>query len=237
MIKITSTLLLILLISFQTFLSAQTSVADSALDKRIDYIQQALEQVAPTVSCWWYGWLGAYSAATGVQAAIGFTTDNKVLKQDMLLGSVTTLLGAGLQALTPMNTGSAAKQITQLPDSTPEQKIYKLQKAEELFEAAARTEKNGRSWKIHALNSAVNLGSGLVTWLGYKRSVWDGVSNFLINSAISELQIWTQPTRTLRNYRKYCRQFNPDSVSVAQNTMPEYFLRSYPGGVSFTIVF
>lgn len=42
--------------------------------------------------------------------------------------------------------------------------------------------------------------SSFITWLAFKRSVWDGVSNFLVNSAITKTQIWTQSTSTLIDY-------------------------------------
>lgn len=235
MLRILWILILITELCWSNRLVAQPLGNDSATTARINYIQMALQQSAPAVNRWWYGWFGAYSISSTAQAVIGFSTSDRNTRQDMLLGSATCLLGAGLQLATPLNTGNMAKQIAQLPDSTPELRTLKLRRAEELLRQAAETEKDGRSLKIQALNGAANLGSGLITWLGFRRTLWDGVSNFLINTAISELQIWTQPTRTLKDYRYYTRKYLENNTR--QTNKAEYWLRTYPGGVALNIVF
>lgn len=228
---------IILLIFISTSLPAQRDTSVSLVHERIQYIESALNKSKPSVNRWWYGWLGGYSVATVAQGAVYFTSKDIRTKQDMALGSATTILGAGLQVFTPLNNGRDADLIASLPESTLSEQQIKLQEAEELFKADAMAEKAGRSWQIHALNQAVNLGSGLITWLAYKRSVWDGVSNFLLNTAITETQIWTQPTQTLKDYKNYCRKYKSGSNSVASQLQPQYFLRTYPGGASLSIVF
>jgi hypothetical protein len=237
MMKSVLTQLVILLVLQSSSLFAQQEVNDSLVKEKIRYIEQALNKSKTNVNVWWYGWFGAYSAATVAQGAVYFASSDKATKQDMALGSATTILGAGLQLLTPLNTGHDADLISTLPENTPEELQIKLQKAEELFKNDAITEKAGRSWQIHALNEGMNLASGLITWLAFKRSFWDGVTNFVMNSAITETQIWTQPTRTLKDYRSYCRKYKSDEKLVVYQPQPEYFLRTYPGGVSFSIVF
>ena len=237
LIKYILVLIISLLIFKTTSLFAQQGVSDSLVHEKIQYIENVLNKSKPSVNRWCYGWLAGYSAATVAQATVYFTSNDIPTKQDMALGSATTILGAGLQLLTPINTGRDADLISQLPEGTLQELQLKLQKAEELFKADAMTEKAGRSWQIHALNEAVNLGSGLITWLAYKRSIWDGVSNFVLNSAITETQIWTQPTRTIKDYRNYCRKYKSVNNSVVCQPKPEYFLRTYPGGVALRIVF
>lgn len=214
---------------------SQQNLTDSLVDKKISYIENSLQKSVPAVNRWWYGWLGTYTVATGVQAAIGFSSNDKSTRQDMFLGSATTVIGAVFQGITPLHTDKDFRLITQLPDSTPELKAAKLAKAEELFRNTANIEKVGRSWQIHALNEAVNLGSGLITWLAFKRSVWDGVSNFLLNSAVTEIQIWTQPNRTQKDYEKYINMYIEKPISEKPQT--EYHLKTYPGGVALSIVF
>jgi len=224
--------LLMLILFLSLVVSAQEAPSDSLAHQRIEYIQQALNQSRGSVNKWWYGWLGVYSMGT----AFALSTDTKT-KQDMALGTGTALIGTVGQLLMPLNTGRDADFITQLPETTPEQLHTKLRKAEELFKSNATKERIGRSWQIHALNETVNLGSGLITWLAYKRSVWDGVSNFLLNSVVTETQLWTQPTRTARDYEKYCRKYKQDSKPQAYKPQREYYLRTYPGGASLSIIF
>jgi hypothetical protein len=218
-------------------LSAQTSISDSLVHERILYIQNNLILSKPAVDGWWYGWLGAYTAATMAQGTIALTSTDKNTRQDMALGAATTFLGAALQVLTPINTGRDAETLSKLSEITTDDQLRKLALAEELLKSNAMKEQAGRSWEIHALNESVNLASGLITWLGYKRTLWDGVTNFLMNSVITEAQIWTQPTRTLKDYQNYFRKYKSGSTSLSYQAQPEFFLSTFPGGASLKIVF
>jgi len=229
-------------IIFQSsFLNAQENKKDSLLNEQIEYIQHSLTKSKPGLDAWWYGWLGAYSAATVGQGIICLTStksSEKPLRQDMVLGGITTLLGAGLQLVTPLTISrSELENLNQMPDSSLQDQIKKLIVAEDLFRKIAKEEKEGRGWQIHALNESVNLATGLITWLGYKRTVWDGVSCFLLNTAITETQIWTQPSRAMREYKNYCTKYKTFTKHTAYTLQPEYFLNTYPGGVSLRIVF
>jgi len=104
------------------------------------------------------------------------------------------------------------------------------------MEIAAR-EKAGRSWKIHAVAGAVNLGSGLVTWLVFKRTIWDGLINFAMNTAITEAQIWSQPMRAAKDYERYFTEKALGEPSVKTAPESRIYLGSYPGGVTLRVVF
>lgn len=220
-----------------TNVSAQGNPADSLTSERIQCIQNMLNKSKTGVNVWWYGWLGAYSAATIGQGVFYFTSSDTNTKQDMALGAATTFLGATLQLLTPINTGHDAELLAQLPENTEAERQIKLTAAEKYLKSNARKETECRSWQIHALNEAVNLGSGLIVWLGYKRSIWEGVGNFLLNSVVTETQIWTQPTRTIKDYQYYCRKYKAGSGTLSYEPQPEYFLGTSPAGISLRIVF
>ncbi len=230
--------LLLLLLFTGTQIRAQNAETDTLqIKERIQTIQSMLTESETPVNVWWYGWLGAYSVATVGQGTVCFLTDDVPLKQDMALGAATTFLGGALQLITPLNTGKDARLLAQLPETTPQEQLFKLQMAEKYLQTNAMTEKAGRSWQIHALNTAVNLSSGLITWLAFKRTVWDGVSNFLLNTVITETQIWTQPTRTWKDYQRYCRQYKQGEIVVNNKIQPEFYVNTFAGGVSLKIVF
>ena len=227
----------ILLILLSAKLIAQSEISDSLVHERIQNIQSMLDKSKSNVNIWWYGWLGGYSAATIVQGTVALTSTDKNTRQDMTLGAATTFLGTALQVVTPLNTGKDAEILSKLPEATPLEQLKKLATAEAFLKANAMTEKAGRSWQIHALNESVNLAAGLVTWLAFKRTVWDGVSCFLLNTAKTETQIWTQPTRTLKDYQSYCRKYKSGSSPLSCEPQPEIFLSTFPGGASLRIVF
>ncbi len=83
-------------------LKAQDQVSDSLLNERVKYLQETLDHDVKNAQIWWYGWLAGYSAATVGQGIVYFTSDNLKTRQDMALGSATTLLGALGQIIAPM---------------------------------------------------------------------------------------------------------------------------------------
>ena len=130
----------------------------------------------------------------------------KVQGQDMATGAATTLLGAVGQLITPMVPAKAPEELTNMAEKTVEERTIKLEFAEELLRKSAQREKSGRSWQTHAVAGVVNLSSGLITWLGFKRTIWAGIGNFALNTAVTEAQIWTQPTRAMKDYEGYCKK-------------------------------
>lgn len=230
-------LLIFILLSVNVY--CQDNIPDTTnISERIQTIQKMLDSSKKRVDLWNYGWLGAYSAATVGQGVAYFSSNDLITKQDMALGAGTTLLGAVFQLMNPLNTRKSANELSQMPDSTSDEKILKLMAAEEYIRNISQKELDGRSWKIHTLNTAVNLGSGLITWLGYKRSVWDGVANFLLNSAVTEIQIWTQPTRSAKDYKNYCEKYKNNNFQVERKpSHTEFLVSSTLSGVSLTIKF
>lgn len=71
-------------------------------------------------------------------------------------------------------------------------------------------------------------------WLGTysAATVGQGVVCFTTDQlAITELQIWTQPTRTLRDFRKYQQQYLQKKPIHAKSNPAEFYLKTTPVGV------
>ena len=234
----TGTLLFLIILLFQfSKLVAQNPIPDSLVKQRINYIQKMLDEGKPAAKLWWNGWLYGYSAATVVQGAVFLSSNELMTRQDMALGAATTLVGAIGQLIMPMTPVSAPGKIVLVPGDTPEDRVIKLNNVEELFEKSALREQDGRSWKMHAASGAVNLSSGLITWLGFDRNVKSGLINFAINTAITEAQIWTQPTRAIRDYKNYCYHYKNGLPSSLYKPKPQLVVSAYAGGLSLRIVF
>jgi hypothetical protein len=229
-------LLLLFALSFHFPEAKSQEIPDSVVSERINYIQQSLDEGKPAANLWWKGWLYGYSAATVGQAIIWYKSDNLKTRQDMALGAASTLIGAAGQLLMPMTPVSASKQLRLLPGETAETRAIKLKKAEELFAASAKRELDGHSWKMHAVSGAFNLGGGLITWIGFNRTVWAGVEYFALNTAICEAQILTQPLRAARDYKQYCDEFN-SGKPTAYHTDFHWMVSAYPGGITLRAVF
>jgi hypothetical protein len=213
---------------------SQSVPADSLVIARLSSIRHIIDREKVRTNQWWYGWLAGYSAATVVQTAVCLTSEDLSTRQDMALGAVTTLLGAAGQFISPVKPVKDWQRIKELPDLTEEDRQHKLAESEKLLQTIALNEKTGRSWKTHAVCSAVNIGSGLVTWLGFKRSIWAGLGIFAINTSITETQIFTQPKRALKEYNKYVQKNGDIQAKGYDITLS---LNVYPGGLSLVLGF
>jgi len=232
------TLVFLLIFMFQFSESfGQSEIPDSLVKVQIQSIQTMLDQGKPAAKFWWNSWLYGYSAATMVQGIVFLESKEMKTRQDMALGAATSLIAAAGQLLMPMVPASAPKKLALIPGDTPEERNMKLQKAEELFEASAKREKDGRSWKMHAASGAVNVGSGLVTWLGFDRTLSAGFWNFALNTAITEAQIWTQPTRAIRDYKKYCEKYKSGLPQASNKLKTSFFVSAFPGGLTLRVGF
>jgi len=218
-------------------LLAQDFMPDSMIRERIQLIQHMLDQGKTKANIWWYGWLAGYGAATIVQGGIALANDKLATRQDMALGAVTTLLGMGGQIIAPMVPGKVPDKLRDMPEGNREDLINKLEEAEKLLEKSAMREKDGRSWKTHTLDGAVNVACGFVVWFGFKRTFLDGLENVALNTAICEAQIFTQPMRAVKDYRTYCRQFKPDRQLSLKEPRVTWSFTMVPGGLGIRLSF
>ena len=216
---------------------AQTLLPDSIVKERIQVIQSMLDEGKRNANLWWYGWLAAYGAAAATQGVILIVSDKLATRQDMALGVITDLLGMGGQIISPMVPGYAPGRLENIPGGTPEENTVKLREAEKLLEECAKREKEGRSWKIHVLDGAVNLGCGFVMWFGFKRTFLEGLENVALNTAVCEVQIFTQPTRAIKDYKTYCRQYKTDQTLSLNEPRVAWSFTMMPGGLGIRFTF
>jgi hypothetical protein len=229
-------LMTILIFRFNIVFS-QADLPDSVILQRLQVIEEMFIRGKPNVDLWYYGWIAGYSGATVGQGILAIKTNNESLRQDMILGAATTLLGTAGQIITPMAARNAHKLFSGIPENTHEERMQKLNKAEELLKECARNERSGRSWQVHAVTGVVNLCSGLITWQGFKRDLWAGVQNFALNTVITEAQIWTQPTRAMKDYENYCRLYKSGETPVASKPGVTWFVSATPGGAKLMVLF
>jgi hypothetical protein len=229
-------LLLLFILQLQ-LISGQVKNSDSAIIEGLNEIQILLHKDRINAQRWWYGWLTGYSAATVGQGIVYFSSDKERTRQDMALGSATTFLGAIGLLITPIVPHNPDLKDSPDPAGASKDQYNKQEQYEELLKEIALREKAGRSWKPHAIAGVVNIGSGLITWLGFRRSFVEGLGNFALNTVITEAQIWTQPTRAVKDYQNFIRKYHPGSVPGVTKPAKELLVRAHPGGIAFELDF
>lgn len=230
-------ILLISLCFYANIAYSQDITSDSVKINKIRFIEESIRKDEQKTRLWWNGWLIGYGAATVGQGAVYFISNDKSLKQDMALGAFTTILGFANQFISSLKLTKDFEQLELLPSNSPDEKDKKLQFAEELLKEHARCEILARNWQSHALCGVVNIGGGLITWLGFKRTIWDGIANFALNTAITEAQIWTSPLRAKKDYENYLKKYGTSDYSLSYKQEIDWYFNVFPGGAGIKIVF
>jgi len=179
------------------------SLSNAKMTFQLNLLQKALQSNERRADSWWKTWTTIYAAATIGQGVVALTTRQKSLKQDLILGVGTTLLGMANQLLTPVKTGFRPIETDSISILSASDKIQLRAQGEEYLKKQVQIAQAGKGWQVHALSGAVNLASGLITWIGFNRSFGEGVFNFALNTVITETQIWTQPVRAKQDLERY----------------------------------
>ncbi len=226
-------LLLCMVLSFQNSAAQNT---EAITMKRIQFLDQSLHYDQQGTKLWWYSWLGLYGTATVGQGAAYFASNDKSARQDMALGAATTFAGVVGQFISTFQPVSFADKLALLPESTDSERLKKISLMEKCLEDRSNMEVDARKWKAHILCTSINLASGLITWIGFHRTVWDGVVNFGWNCAITETQIWTQPIRAKRALKRYREQFGKQNYAYhpSRDINCNFMVTTSGAGVRFT---
>lgn len=184
-------------------------------EKRIQYIQQSLDEGSSSARLWWNGWVGFYSAATVISLAVALTSKNEILQITGGVSAGESLIGLSGMLIFPFKARTAAEELRSMPESTPEQKAQKLAKAELLLKQSSDAEIAGKSWMQHFLGVLVNAAGASVVWPLYEDRIkhaggiaWQqALELFVVGTAVSELQIWTEPTRAIYDEKDYKNKY------------------------------
>jgi len=222
----------VVLLLLATPLAAQEvqDLGSAEVTNRLAFIQSALDGGQKAADLWWYGWITGYSAATAGQLAVYSRSDDEKQRQDMLVGAVTSAFGAAGVLIFPVQAGRFATRLRAMPDDTPEARRVKLAAAEGYLRKAAAQEELGRSFQSQVFATAVNLAGGLTIWLHYNRPAKDGLITFAIGQIISEVQIFSQPMKAVRDLAEYERRSDFGAVGMAGEPRPTWYVRVAPAG-------
>ena len=195
--------------------AAADPLSDAEIKSRLAFIEARLKSGTAASNRWWDAWFYGWTAFTVTQAAVACATTDRGLRIDMAVGAVSSSLGVIPLGLFPLPSRHAAAKLAALPGATPDDRRRKLGRAEHLLKESAEAEALGRSWFNHALGGAVSLGFGLLLGFAYKRPV-AGVINTLGGIALVEIQIFTQPTAAIDDFRTYQRfRLKADGLGVS----------------------
>ncbi|HXX35403.1 MAG TPA: hypothetical protein VEM15_13095 [Thermodesulfobacteriota bacterium] len=206
-----------------TSIKADFMSSESNISERINFIQTAFDKGQTRAKLWSYTWIAINGAGSGIQAYYAISSSHN--RAFNIVGASESFLGLAVLFIDPFHARSSGSDLRKLPESTPEEMEYKLEKAEKWLERNYKQEKLGTSWLSHVGVLVISaVGAGIV-WH------YDGGKNGLISVLSSvaggELFIWTQPTRGIKDYNDYRSKYKD-----AYNRIPErkYFVAPSKNG-------
>jgi hypothetical protein len=232
-----SMLCLIALFLTATLIHSQASADDpndtmigTDISQQIRWIQSSLDAGGASAKRWQYGWSTAYGGLTYLFAGQAHTLDEpdeSEERHDAVVNAAASFAGLAGTLAFPMKTHTAAQTLNAMPEATEAQKLAKLQQAETLLRESARREALGRSWQAHAFGAAVSALAGVAVACDEGRG-GDGLVMFATNLLVSEIQIFTTPTRASEDWRRY-QQERPGKTAKSKSKS-RFFISVFPRG-------
>lgn len=236
-----------IVISFSGISAFADSLNDEVLSRRIDFIQNRLDDGTTDAKRWQYFWMFINGAAGYLQLGTATTltdSDEKNERYDNIVGGISSLLATGDLILNPLNSWNAATKLQNLPQTTDEEKKAKLQFGEQLLKDCADREIYGRSWQTHALAGLVSVIGGAAIALDKEDNddddyrYGDGAFFFASSMLVAEIQIFTMPTRAIKDWEDYSSMsFDDSRAQVKESPEMDYFISASPKGLFCTILF
>jgi hypothetical protein len=222
------------------------SIPDDQVQARLDYIQKALAAGQPHARLWFYTWMVGYGAATAGMLAYSFanwsdvkSASGKKLPQDAFVGGIGTLIGAGTVILNPFVPAYALGRLDRLPDGTPEERLAKLQEAEDLLRRSAHREHVGRGVANYILRFGIDAAGATTAAAIYKRKWTDALLGFAISGTSTFIHIATHPTRAIHDWEDYQRTYlkggGAAPLTLPEPSKVEWSLGGFPGGFSLRV--
>lgn len=216
---------------------AQSELTDAQMRGRITEIQNSMNEGEGSMKLWWWGWLGAYTAFTAGSFTIAALADGDTERITYTVSGVQSALGMIGVLISPQTAWYGPARIRRLPAGNSGELRAKLTESERIMDAAADDEIMGRSWINHALALLVNGGGALVIWKGYGDRIEDdggkpgkeAILNFVLGTIVSEIQIFTQPTRAIADRDSYRRRHGLPQVSEAAGDVRFFAMPSSRG--------
>lgn len=210
---------------------------DVHVTTRIDQIQGALDAGTVRASLWYWGFAGVQLGSGTVNGILAFTPGSQPgFLVNRVVGAVQGYLGFLSLLINPMVASRAAAKLRALPSDSPTERRSKLAAAESLLERSADRERAGRAWYTHVIGITAGAASGLLLAFAFKETSWvDGLINFGIVVAFAELQIWTMPTKAIKDWELY--QQTGELPVARRRVVPSFGIAAAPGGVAASVVF
>jgi hypothetical protein len=177
------------------------TLPDAVIDQRIRYIEERLDAHKRHGEIWYWSWMAVNSGAVvGLSIAAG-VADETPDRVDYASQAGLAALGVADLLFRPLEARYGADPIRQMPETTREEKLAKLQAAEDLlYRNAVRTTER-HDWLFHLANLILNAGVGIATGAAGDRT--QGAVSAGAGFVGGEIYILAQPAGPEEDWKRY----------------------------------
>jgi hypothetical protein len=212
---------------------ALEALPDTEVDRRIDFLQQRLDEGRLGGQVWQYGWTGIYAVSTAASAVMAIGSDDQDGKVAGSVGAVKSGLALGDLLLNPLPARLGAEPMQAVPDGTRRGRLERLAVGERFLTTNAALAETRYDWRRHLTGVATNLiGGGIILAFGDST---DALVSTVTGIAVGEAQIWTQPWRAPKDLQDYRAAF--PGAPASASTGLDWELRPTVNGVQLAFHF
>lgn len=198
---------------------ASPALAEVPTEARLAAVADGLDAAAGPASAWNWGWGLGFAVVGAAQLGTAPLFNERGRRIDFYVGGIKSIIAALSVVVLPLKAPSLNRELRGLRAGRPADCAL-LAEAEGLLSRSAAGERRGKGWLKHAMGIGYNVAFALVLGLGYDRWPSAGLS-FATGVLVSELQIFTQPTRSVRAWRKYLETgATPPAPTVSWAILP-----------------
>jgi len=190
-------------------------ISESELDQRLRFIEMRLAGLNPNATYWQYGWTGFYAVSALGQAALAIDEDDSDDEVRYIVGAVKSTGCLLNMLLKPLPAATSDDVFQSMSAETREERLLKLEQGEALMQENAIRAQQRYGYRKHVIGIAANLLGGIVIAAAGDSS--DALLSTVSGIAISEANIWTEPSRAATDLEDYRNQFDGVQKSSVHN--------------------
>ena len=180
-------------------------LSGAEIEKRIRFIEERLAAHQKHAQIWYWSWMAVNCGATvGLSIAAG-VTDKTPDRVDFISQAVLAALGVADLLFRPLEARYGDAPILCMAATTREQKVAKLQAAEDLLYRNAERAAQRHDWVFHFLNVVLNAGVGIATGIAGDRT--QGAVSAATGAVGGEIYILAQPAGPEKDWQEYQTRF------------------------------
>ena len=176
-------------------------ISNAELEQRLKFIETRLARQSPRARYWQHGWTGFHAASAVVQGVLAVDADDSDDEVNYLVGAVKSTGALAQMLIRPLPAVQSATRFQALPSRSREERIHKVAQGEALLHENADHAATRTSWKRHLIGIGANLIGGVAIAAFGDSS--DAVTSTLLGIAVSETNIWTEPSRAINDLEDY----------------------------------